>query len=247
MVAVSLPPTTLPATVADGGTVVFGYPAGFTQADFVAEQTLARGQVAINDNDVYEEASGDVVIGYETLSVLVRNETGLAWPEGATVRVSLARLDPIVGGSEPADAVAVAGGVSTAFAPIVSQHFWRMQQALGAETPFRVDLSGTEHSLNLLMAGVDAAVTWSVGPIAAGLEGAEGRIVFENGGAFERACAPDDGDPGAVVRYADGVVAGDLVLPAGAGSRLVVFYEIIADGGAGLVEITGIRTTTVAP
>jgi hypothetical protein len=69
------------------------------QANFTGANASATGQVAINDNDIYEEAEEDVAFTYGASTISVQNATGLTWPAGALIRVQAARTaTPAAGG-----------------------------------------------------------------------------------------------------------------------------------------------------
>lgn len=155
----------------------------------------------------------------------------------------------------PADPDDVAAGVDTILAnTIASTQFWRLQQtvSIADSSPFNIRLRGasltpgtTNHTMNILMSDVNAAVTWQIQDIAAGLKGTEGKITFVNTNSNARNCFPQNhAVSGASVRYADGISQSDLVLPANSGSRLNVYFEIITDGPTGVFEIVGVKQYT---
>ena len=79
---------TLPAPVANGGTVSVDYPAGSAQVDFIGGNALAQGRVVLNDNDVLPEPS-HVSFAYGANSVVVTNTTGVTWPAGTPLLIVL--------------------------------------------------------------------------------------------------------------------------------------------------------------
>lgn len=84
----------LASAVANAGTVLVPYPAGFTQASFIGANAAANTGVGIiNDNDVYPEAGSGVRINltYNAGDVTVANNTGVTWPAGSALRVQLGR------------------------------------------------------------------------------------------------------------------------------------------------------------
>jgi hypothetical protein len=83
---------TLAAAVANAGTVVVPYPAGFAQANFTGINAAANtGRVIINGNDSYPEAAAGVRVNFTFNGgdVTITNNTGVSWPAGSTVRYQL--------------------------------------------------------------------------------------------------------------------------------------------------------------
>lgn len=108
MTAVPLTPFALVADVADQATLVIGYPPGFTQASFTGANASATGQVAINDNDIYFETEGDIVITYGASTITIFNDTSQTWPAGAGARVQLAFTSATSGSGGGGDTVTAA-------------------------------------------------------------------------------------------------------------------------------------------
>lgn len=149
-----------------------------------------------------------------------------------------------------ADAAAVAQGTATSFPTVQAVRFWQQQseQSSTDVDPMtgRVsfDFGGGQHSLNVLVPDVSAALTWQVATIAVGFAGAEGKIAFQNAGEAARPVIAVDHDEGVSIRFGDGVSEEAMTVPAGPGSRLTIFFEIIADGAHGTIEVTRVRTYT---
>lgn len=82
---------TLASAVADEGTVTVAYPTGTAQADYVGNNAATDAVVTLNDNDVFQEADPGIAISYGASNATLTNNTGEAWPAGATLRVQFAK------------------------------------------------------------------------------------------------------------------------------------------------------------
>jgi hypothetical protein len=152
--------------------------------------------------------------------------------------------------ADPAD---VAEGINTTLGlNIAIEQFWRLPQSVAQASPLTIHLPGTSttpgaanHTLNVHVTGITAAVPWQIEEIAAGLEGVEGTVTFHNNESNSNNCFPQNhASTGADVEYADGVEQADFVVPTGAGSELVAFFRVITSGASGLVRITGFEKVT---
>jgi hypothetical protein len=61
------------------------------QADFTDANASATGAVAINSNDIYEQAAGKVGFSYGASTITVTNTSGQTWPTGSRVQVQAAK------------------------------------------------------------------------------------------------------------------------------------------------------------
>lgn len=109
----------LGSAVANAGTVTVNYPAGTNQAFFTGPNTAANtGIVIVNDNDVYLERASGVRVGisYGASNITITNNTGVTWPEAATLRIQLGRagIDQPTLGRAGASIVPLTTSVGTA-------------------------------------------------------------------------------------------------------------------------------------
>jgi hypothetical protein len=152
--------------------------------------------------------------------------------------------------ADPSD---VAEGTNTTLGTnIAIQQFWRMQQPVAQASPLTLHFPGssttmsdTNHTLDVRVTGVTAAVPWQVAEIAAGLEDVEFMVTFVNAeGNTNNAFPQNHVGTGATVSYDDGVEEADLVIPTGSGSELGVFCKIVTTGATGSFKVTGFRKDT---
>lgn len=84
---------TLAAAVANAGTVVVPYPAGFVQADL---NGTTGGSVAINSNDRWPQAAsgaGTVAFTFGASNITITNNSGVTWPASAELIAGFGRRD----------------------------------------------------------------------------------------------------------------------------------------------------------
>jgi hypothetical protein len=152
--------------------------------------------------------------------------------------------------ADPSD---VAEGINTTLGlNIAIEQFWRQEQTVAQASPLTLHFPGSSttfgaanHTLNVRVTGVTAAVPWQIAEIADGLEGVEFRVTFVNAeGNTNNAFPQNHVGTGATVSYVDGVEEADLVIPTGSGSELAVFGRIVATGATGSFKITGYETDT---
>ena len=80
---------TLTAAVANAGTVVVPYPAGFVQADL---ENVTDYAVAVNANDVFKNGAG-VLLAFGAADITVTNQSGISWPIGSALIITVGRTD----------------------------------------------------------------------------------------------------------------------------------------------------------
>lgn len=92
MGAITSAKTILTAAVADGGTVVVGYPAGTNQAGLTG---TTGGQVSIGDGagGTYKQGAGGFTVAFGASNITITNDSDVAWPAGATMGYSFGQTD----------------------------------------------------------------------------------------------------------------------------------------------------------
>lgn len=88
--ALAIQTVRLNAAVANAGTVVVPYPAGFNQAALIGS---TGGAVSINNNDTYFQLPSGVRVNYTfgASDITITNNTGVSWPIGAELVASFGR------------------------------------------------------------------------------------------------------------------------------------------------------------
>jgi hypothetical protein len=88
MGSIAVGKTVLASAVANGGTVTVSYPSGTDQA---ALNGSTSGSVAVEPGDSFKQAAsgdGTVAFTFGASNITITNNTGVAWPAGATVTYS---------------------------------------------------------------------------------------------------------------------------------------------------------------
>lgn len=85
----------LASAVAPAGTVVFNYPAGFAQADFIGVNADTGAYVVLNDNDRWTQSSTKISVSYGASTITVTNSTATTWAAGSRIRLALAKKSTI--------------------------------------------------------------------------------------------------------------------------------------------------------
>jgi hypothetical protein len=80
----------LAAAVANTGTVVVPYPAGFNQAALIGS---TGGFLTLNNNDVYQQLPSGTRVNFTfgASDITITNNTGVSWPIGSDIVVSFGR------------------------------------------------------------------------------------------------------------------------------------------------------------
>lgn len=88
--ALAIQTVRLNAAVANAGTVVVPYPAGFNQAALIGS---TGGYLTVNSNDVYQQLPSGVRVTFTfgASDITITNNTGVAWAAGSDIVVSFGR------------------------------------------------------------------------------------------------------------------------------------------------------------
>lgn len=78
------------AVASPAGTLAVGYPAGYTQADFIGANASTDATLVVNGNDLFQEADDEFDISYGASSATITNKTGVNWPAGTELIVGFA-------------------------------------------------------------------------------------------------------------------------------------------------------------
>ena len=78
--------------IANGGTVTFNYPAGFTQADFAPGNGHA---LTLSKTEHYFEDRGQIAMSFGPTTITITNTSGDLWPSGKTIILNLIPTNPV--------------------------------------------------------------------------------------------------------------------------------------------------------
>lgn len=80
---------TLGTAVANAGTVVTSYPAGFAQADLLG----TTGGVLVVEGNIWRQGASGFTVVFGASDITITNTSPVTWAAGAEVTVSFGRID----------------------------------------------------------------------------------------------------------------------------------------------------------
>jgi len=177
-----------------GGTIAVPYPPGTTSLTLNGS---LGGQVVVNDNEVYKQASAQVAFSFNAASITVTNNSPLDWPVGTILKIGIGRTNPhgsnnVILGSTPGTAAPATGGTGsfTISAGAWSLSFFPAQgSATSSNTAGVIKLKGdgtnnafADQQITGLTVGRRYALSystsgWAFGSLAIGVSQGDGSIL----------------------------------------------------------------------
>lgn len=119
---------TLASAVADDGTVAVAYPTGQSAATLTGS---AGGDLTINDGagGTFEQGDPGFTVSYGASTITITNKSGLSWPAGATLRLSLGDTPPSGSYNPPVEGDPVSQELTSSGAVLASAQNLRLNHA----------------------------------------------------------------------------------------------------------------------